>query len=48
MTRLEIKEGFGQTEVDIVDGENNSCDLGQEGRLVIRIGKHRPAGLNVP
>jgi acetyl-CoA synthetase len=31
--------------VDIVDGENNSCDPGQEGRLIIRTDKHRPAGL---
>jgi acetyl-CoA synthetase len=32
-------------DVDIVDNENNPCAAGEEGHLVIRTGKGRPAGL---
>jgi acetyl-CoA synthetase len=32
-------------DVDIVDNENNSCGAGEEGRLVIRTDKGKPAGL---
>jgi acyl-coenzyme A synthetase/AMP-(fatty) acid ligase len=31
----------------VVAGENNSCDPGQEGRLIIRTGKHRPGGIGI-
>ncbi|MCA6079695.1 MAG: AMP-binding protein [Endomicrobium sp.] len=31
--------------INIVDGENNSCDTGQEGRLVIRTDEQKPIGL---
>ncbi|MCL2484730.1 MAG: AMP-binding protein [Endomicrobia bacterium] len=32
-------------DVDIVDDENNSCEPGQEGHLVIRTDKEKPVGL---
>ncbi|MDR2192448.1 MAG: AMP-binding protein [Endomicrobium sp.] len=32
-------------DVDIIDGENNPCEPGEEGRLVIRTDKGKPAGL---
>jgi acetyl-CoA synthetase len=32
-------------DLDIVDNENNPCGAGEEGRLVIRTGKGKPAGL---
>jgi acetyl-CoA synthetase len=32
-------------DVDIIDSENNPCNPGEEGRLVIRTGKERPIGL---
>lgn len=32
-------------DVDIVDDENNSCDVGQEGHLVIRTPNGKPVGL---
>ncbi|MDR3113496.1 MAG: AMP-binding protein [Endomicrobium sp.] len=32
-------------DIDIVDNENNSCGAGEEGRLVIRTDKGKPAGL---
>ncbi|MDR1941837.1 MAG: AMP-binding protein, partial [Endomicrobium sp.] len=31
--------------IDIVDDDNNSCEPGQEGRLIIRTGKTKPVGL---
>ena len=32
-------------DVDVVDDENNPCEAGQEGHLVIRTGKEKPVGL---
>jgi acetyl-CoA synthetase len=32
-------------DIDIIDSQNNSCQAGQEGRLVVRTKKSRPVGL---
>ncbi|MDR3330877.1 MAG: AMP-binding protein [Endomicrobium sp.] len=32
-------------DIDIIDGENNSCEAGREGHLVVRTKKQKPLGL---
>lgn len=70
-TGLQLKEGYGQTEltvcigtfpwmtpkpgsmgkpapgydVDIIDEEGNSCEIGEEGQIVIRTDKRKPVGI---
>ncbi len=70
-TGIELKEGFGQTEltvvlsitkwteakpgsmgkaspgydIDLIDDNGNSCQIGEEGQIVIRTDKMKPAGM---